>query len=541
MFYNDPPSKDEKGCTNSGNSSSVDLLNFKNYSPKKPEILFRLKRPMNLDLCNVLVDEITNKFSDLCDSKERALKLKDEANIYFTKQNYDIAIELYTKAIESDDTNAVFFGNRSFAYLKKEHYGFAVQDADKAIELDKNYVKGYYRRAAAKMALGKFKEALRDLNTVRKAKPNDQDALSKYNECNKIVKQIAFANAISTDHDKVDITKTINVDQYKVESDYNGPSFDEEITLDFVKGLIETFKGEKKLHIKYAYKILIKIYNYFKELPSLIHITVPDKQKFTICGDVHGQFYDLMNIFDINGLPSEKNPYLFNGDFVDRGSFSVETIFTLFSFKLLYPNHFFMSRGNHECDSMNKMYGFEGEVKAKYNSKMAEFFTEIFCTLPLCHVINKKIFTCHGGLFKKDGVKLDEIMNTKRFRQPPEEGIMCDLLWSDPQEIPGRAPSKRGVGCQFGPDITEAFLKDNDLLYVVRSHEVKDQGYESHHSNKCYTIFSAPNYCDTMGNKGAFITITGDSLYPPRFTTFDAVPHPDVKAMKYAQNMFGFL
>lgn len=248
-----------------------------------------------------------------------------------------------------------------------------------------------------------------------------------------------------------------------------------------------------------------------------------------------------MNIFDINGLPSEKNPYLFNGDFVDRGSFSVETIFTLFSFKLLYPNHFFMSRGNHECDSMNKMYGFEGEVKAKYNSKMAEFFTEIFCTLPLCHVINKKIFTCHGGLFKKDGVKLDEIMNTKRFRQPPEEGIMCDLLWSDPQEIPGRAPSKRGVGCQFGPDITEAFLKDNDLLYVVRSHEVKDQGYESHHSNKCYTIFSAPNYCDTMGNKGAFITITGDSLYPPRFTTFDAVPHPDVKAMKYAQNMFGFL
>uniref|UniRef100_A0A0N5BFN5 protein-serine/threonine phosphatase n=1 Tax=Strongyloides papillosus TaxID=174720 RepID=A0A0N5BFN5_STREA len=541
MFCNDSMSKNEKNQTNSGNSSSVDFLNFKNNSPKKPGILFRLKRPMNLELCNVLVEEITNKFSNLCDSKERALKLKDEANIYFAKQNYDIAIELYSKAIESDDTNVVFYGNRSFAYLKKEHYGLALQDADKAIQLDKNYVKGYYRRAATKMALGKYEEALKDLGTVLKVKSNDQDALSKYNECKKIIKQRAFALAISTDHDKVDIADTINVDQLKVEDDYSGPRFDDEITLDFVKELIETFKATKKLHIKYAYKILLKIYRYFKELPSLVEITVPDKQKFTICGDVHGQFYDLMNIFDINGLPSEKNPYLFNGDFVDRGSFSVETIFTLFSFKLLYPNHFFMSRGNHECDSMNKMYGFEGEVKAKYNTKMAEFFTEIFCTLPLCHLINKKIFTCHGGLFRDDGVTLDQIRNTKRFRQPPEEGIMCDLLWSDPQEINGRSPSKRGVGCQFGPDVTEAFLKNNDLLYVVRSHEVKDQGYETHHSGKCYTIFSAPNYCDTMGNKGAFITITGDSLYPPRFTTFDAAPHPDVKAMKYAQSMFGFL
>lgn len=114
-----------------------------------------------------------------------------------------------------------------------------------------------------------------------------------------------------------------------------------------------------------------------KTQPPLVDVSINENEKFTVCGDIHGQFYDLMNIFELNGLPSETNPYLFNGDFVDRGSFSVECIFVLFSFKLLYPNHFFLSRGNHESQTMNQMYGFEGEVKEKYTSQMAEFFTEV--------------------------------------------------------------------------------------------------------------------------------------------------------------------
>ena len=108
-----------------------------------------------------------------------------------------------------------------------------------------------------------------------------------------------------------------------------------------------------------------------------------------------------MNIFELNGLPSEENPYLFNGDFVDRGSFSVECIFVLFGFKLLYPNHFFMSRGNHESENMNKMYGFEGEVKSKYSANMVDLFTEVYNWLPLCHCINERILVMHGGLFSK--------------------------------------------------------------------------------------------------------------------------------------------
>ncbi|KAH7727520.1 serine/threonine-protein phosphatase 5-like isoform X1 [Aphelenchoides avenae] len=487
------------------------------------------------------VKSILERYSSIDSPTERALKIKDEANQCFKDEAYDTAIELYSACIELDPTVSVYFGNRSMAYLKKELYGLALSDADAALALDANYLKAYFRRASANMALGKFKLALKDYDTVRKAKPSDKDALKKFEECQKIVKRIAFEKAISCDHENKSIAESIDVNSFAVESDYTGPKLEGDITPEFMEELIATFKKQERLHIKYAYKILLAIRKFFMQVPSMVDITVPDRQKFTICGDVHGQFYDLCNIFDLNGIPSEKNPYLFNGDFVDRGSFSVETIFTLFGFKLLYPEHFYLSRGNHESDTMNKMYGFEGEVKSKYNGKMAELFTEIFNYLPLCHLINKKIFVCHGGLFKEDDVTLDKIRQVNRVRQPPDEGIMCDLLWSDPQEMHGRAPSKRGVGIQFGPDVTERFLAKNDLLYVVRSHEVKPEGYEEHHGGKCYTIFSAPNYCDTIGNKGAFITITGDKLNPPRMVTFDAVSHPNVKAMAYASSFFNFL
>ncbi|VDP14328.1 unnamed protein product [Onchocerca flexuosa] len=361
------------------------------------------------------VDGITNL-------AQRALKIKDEANQFFHDQAYDVAIELYTKAIELDDQQALFYGNRSMAYLKKELYGSALEDANMALKLDPGYLKGYYRRATAYMALGKLKLALKDYDMLRKALPNNADAKQKYDECQKLMRKLAFEKAISVDHDKRSIGDYINIDTMEVEATYDGPVFENDITLEFMKQMIETFKAEKKLHRKYAYKILLAIRRMFGELPTLVEITVPPGKKFTICGDIHGQFYDLCNVFDLNGLPSETNPYLFNGDFVDRGSFSVETIFTLFGFKLLYPEHFFMSRGNHESDVMNKMYGFEGEVKSKYTSQMADFFTEIFDYLPLCHLINNKIFVCHGGLFKDDDITLSDIKKTNRVRQPPDDG-----------------------------------------------------------------------------------------------------------------------
>ncbi|XP_043256603.1 serine/threonine-protein phosphatase 5 [Colletes gigas] len=483
--------------------------------------------------------EITGVISP--EDATRAEKFKEEANECFKNQNYIKAIELYSTAIEVNPTVAVYYGNRSFAYLKTECFGYALTDASKAIELDKNYIKGYYRRAAAHMSVGKFKLALKDYKTVTKARPNDKDAMVKYTECCKILKKLAFEKAISVDENKKSIASMINLEAMAIEDEYVGPKLEDgKVTLKFMQDLLEWYRKQQLLHRKYAYKILLDIKTLFMAQPSLVDITIPEDSKFVICGDIHGQYYDLLNIFELNGLPSETNPYLFNGDFVDRGSFSVECIFTLFGFKLLYPNHFFMARGNHESATMNQMYGFDGEVKTKYFSHMAELFTVVYNWLPLAHCLNNRVLVMHGGLFSRDDVTLQEIREIDRNRQPPEEGLMCELLWSDPQPQLGRAPSKRGVGIQFGPDVTQNFLTLNNLDYIVRSHEVKSNGYEVGHDGKCITVFSAPNYCDTMGNQGAFITLNGKDM-KPHFTTYEAVPHPDVRPMVYANSLLKFM
>lgn len=475
------------------------------------------------------------------EKEEEAIELKEKANGHFKKQEYADAAVLYSQAIELDPTKSVYFGNRSFAYLKLECFGYALSDATKCIQLDKTYVKGYYRRAQAHMSLGKFKLALKDFEFVSKACPSDMDAKKRFLECKKVVQRMAFENAIRVEEVKKSVADSLDLDSMSIDDDYDGPCLGEDgsVSLEFMDQLLETLEKGGKLHRKYAYKILLKMKQLFEKLPTLVDINVPDASKFTICGDIHGQFYDLLNIFKMNGRPSDKNPYLFNGDFVDRGSFSVECILTLFGYKLLYPEHFYMSRGNHESHTMNQMYGFEGEVRTKYTDQMAQLFTEVFCCIPLAHLINNKVMVTHGGLFAEDGVKLEDIRKTDRFREPPESGVMCDLLWSDPQPMSGRSPSKRGVGIQFGPDVTERFLKDNNLQYVVRSHEVKPDGYEVAHGGKCITVFSAPNYCDQMGNKGAFITIRGGDL-TPKYTTYDAVPHPNIRPMAYASSLLNF-
>ena len=105
-----------------------------------------------------------------------------------------------------------------------------------------------------------------------------------------------------------------------------------------------------------------------------------------------------------------------------------------------------MTRGNHEAQSLNKMYGFFGEVTAKYDKKTYDLFSQLFCQLPLCVVINSKVMVTHGGLFSEDNITLEKIQAVDRRKEPPESGIMCELLWSDPTDMTGRQPSKRGVG-----------------------------------------------------------------------------------------------
>lgn len=467
----------------------------------------------------------------------QAEEIKQLANDAFKAHKYFQAIELYSQAIELNGQNAVYWANRAFAHTKLEEYGSAIQDATKAIEVDPRYSKGYYRRGAAYLAMGKFKEALKDFQQVKKLCPNDPDAAKKLKECEKAVMKLKFEEAIAVEHsERHSVAESIDFHTIEVEPQYTGARIDGEVvTLDFVKKMMDDFKNEKILHRRYAYQIVLQTREYLRALPSLVDINIPDGNHFTVCGDVHGQFYDLLNIFELNGLPSEENPYLFNGDFVDRGSFSLEVILTLFALKCMSPSAIYLSRGNHESKNMNKIYGFEGEVKSKLSEAFVELFAEVFCCLPLAHVLNGKVFIVHGGLFSVDGVKLSDIRAIDRFCEPPEEGLMCELLWSDPQPMPGRGPSKRGVGLSFGEDVTKRFLEDNSLDLVVRSHEVKDEGYEIMHDGKLITVFSAPNYCDQMGNKGAFIKFKAPDM-KPNITTFAAVPHPKVMPMAYANN-----
>ncbi|KAK6296429.1 hypothetical protein J4Q44_G00325710 [Coregonus suidteri] len=482
-------------------------------------------------------DTASGSREKMAEEDTNAEKLKEKANNYFKEKDYENAIKYYTEALELNPASAIYFSNRSLAYLRTECYGYALADATKCLEIDKNYIKGYYRRATSNMSLGKFKAALKDYETVVRVRPNDKDAKMKYEECNKIVKQKAFERAIASDKIKRSVVDSLDIENMMIEDQYTGPKLEEgKVTLRFMKEMMECFKDQKKLHRKCAYQILIQVKELLSKLPSLIEITLKETEKITICGDTHGQFYDLLNIFELNGLPSETNPYLFNGDFVDRGSFSLEVILTLFGFKLLLPDSFYLLRGNHETDNMNQMYGFEGEVKAKYTAQMFTLFSEVFQWLPLAQCINGKVLVMHGGLFSEDGVMLDDLRKIDRNRQPPDSGPMCDLLWSDPQPQNGRCVSKRGVSCQFGPDVTERFLDQNKLDYIVRSHEVKAEGYEVTHSGKCITVFSAPNYCDQMCNKGAYIHLSGSDL-KPQFHQFTAVPHPNVKPMAYANSL----
>lgn len=353
----------------------------------------------------------------------------------------------------------MLYCNRSFAQFKLENYGFSEADAAKSIELDPTFVKGYYRRGSALYAMGKLKDAIKSLKTCSIRVPGDATVKSKLALAQKELRAIKFAECIESDRGQT----VIDLDSIEVTESYRGPVFPETVTREWVQELMGYLKDQNKLHKKFVILMLQNAKQLLNRCRSLVDIAVMPDSEFTICGDVHGQFYDLLNIFNVNGMPSPTNPYLFNGDFVDRGSFSVEVMLTLLAWKLALPDHFHLLRGNHETKNMNKIYGFEGEVLHKYDPSTMELFSQVFCELPLCAVINSRVLVLHGGLFSQDGVTLDDLRRIDRTREPPESGLMCECLWSDPCKMNGRHPSKRGVGLMFGPDVAARFLDANGL------------------------------------------------------------------------------
>lgn len=465
-------------------------------------------------------------------------EIKAKANHAFKTNRFTEADNLYTSALkhaeivgEDGKVMAVLLGNRSAARLKLEQYGFAISDATEALERNPSYIKAYYRRGSAHFALSKYKEAKKDYSLIVKMLPDDKDAALKLKECEKRIRELAFARAIESDSLRVRISDTIDAETMTVDDSYSGPRIQEDgtITAEFIQSMVDAFREQKTLHVKYAIMIILATKKIMDSLPNIVEVPVRAGEKITVCGDVHGQYYDLANaIFKENGMPSATNPYVFNGDFVDRGSFSVEVILTLLAIKVWCPDAIHLTRGNHESQNMNRIYGFEGEVHAKYTETVFSLFSEMFQSLPLGYILDgssepngRKAFVVHGGLFSRDGVTLAEI-NALNRNCEPDSGLMAEILWSDPQDANGWGPSKRGIGVAFGPDVTHRFLDNNGLDILVRSHEMKEEGYEVQADGRLITIFSAPNYCDQMGNKGAFIRF--DHKMDPKFVQFTAVP-----------------
>lgn len=242
----------------------------------------------------------------------------------------------------------------------------------------------------------------------------------------------------------------------------------------------------------------------------------------TICGDVHGQFHDLMELFSIAGKPPDVN-FLFMGDYVDRGYFSIETVSLLFAFKCRWPDRITILRGNHESRQITQVYGFYDECLRKYgNSNVWKYFTDAFDFLPQTALVDNKIFCLHGGLSPTID-SLDHIRQLERNQEVPTDGPMCDLQWSDPQEAAGWVLSFRGAGYNFGPDISEQFNQHNGLIKIARAHQLVQEGYLPIHNSNVVTVFSAPNYCYKCGNQAAIMQVKEDST-EHTYVQFDTAP-----------------
>ncbi|XP_030547018.1 serine/threonine-protein phosphatase PP1 isozyme 9-like [Rhodamnia argentea] len=272
---------------------------------------------------------------------------------------------------------------------------------------------------------------------------------------------------------------------------------------DIIRRLLEG-KGGKQVQLSEAEirQLCINARQIFLSQPNLLELHAPIR----ICGDIHGQYHDLLRLFEHGGHPPSAS-YLFLGDYVDRGKHSLETICLLLAYKVRYPDKVFLLRGNHEDAKINRIYGFYDECKRRFNVRLWKIFTDCFNCLPVAALIDDKILCMHGGLSPELN-KLDQIKEISRPTDVPDAGLLCDLLWSDPDPSnDGWTDSDRGVSCTFGADKVAEFLDNNDLDLICRGHQVVEDGYEFFAKRRLVTIFSAPNYGGEFDNAGALLSV----------------------------------
>uniref|UniRef100_A0A7E4UR68 Serine/threonine-protein phosphatase n=1 Tax=Panagrellus redivivus TaxID=6233 RepID=A0A7E4UR68_PANRE len=263
------------------------------------------------------------------------------------------------------------------------------------------------------------------------------------------------------------------------------------------KGLTKDVKESELL------TLCIRARDVFMSQPMLIEIDGPVR----VCGDLHGQYGDLLRIFAQGGFPPRCN-YLFLGDYVDRGIQNLETISLLLCYKVKYPINFFLLRGNHECSVVNRVYGFLAECNRRFKSqKLWQAFQDVFNCMPLTALIGERILCMHGGL-SPQLTAIDQLRNISRPIDPCGAGMEIDLLWADP--VPGMKgfqANRRGTSFGFGEDVLAEKCKELNLDLVARAHQVVQDGYEFFGNRKLVTIFSAPHYCGQFDNAAAVMVV----------------------------------
>ncbi|CCE29791.1 serine/threonine protein phosphatase Pzh1 [Claviceps purpurea] len=256
--------------------------------------------------------------------------------------------------------------------------------------------------------------------------------------------------------------------------------------------------------------------------PALLELDAPVK----IVGDVHGQYTDVIRMFEMCGFPPMSN-YLFLGDYVDRGKQSLETILLLLCYKVKFPDNFFLLRGNHECANVTRVYGFYDECKRRCNVKIWKTFIDCFNTLPIAAIVAGKIFCVHGGLSPALS-HMDDIRNIARPTDVPDYGLLNDLLWADPADMEQDwEANERGVSYCFGKRVITEFLAVHDFDLICRAHMVVEDGYEFFNDRVLVTVFSAPNYCGEFDNWGAVMSVSSELL-----CSFELLKPLDSSALK---------
>ncbi|NXX90201.1 PPE1 phosphatase, partial [Centropus bengalensis] len=328
-----------------------------------------------------------------------------------------------------------------------------------------------------------------------------------------------------------------------VPDSYYGPRLSFPLTVEDANALLHAFRNEQLLHARYVLQLLCETRRVLKEMPNITHLSTSYSKEITVCGDLHGNLDDLLLIFYKNGLPSEQNRYVFNGDFVDRGKNSMEILIILFAFLLIYPNDLHLNRGNHEDYIMNLRYGFTKEVSKKYKDHGKQILCllrDVFSWLPLATIIDSKVLILHGGISDTTDLDFLNALERNKVRYQIHAGVIfqprsvsiqllpvltcfhfqiLDILWSDPRSQNGCTPNKcRGGGCYFGPDVTAKLFERYNLKMLIRSHEFKPEGYEISHDGKVITIFSASNYYEEGSNRGAYIKLNPELI--PRFVQY---------------------